>query len=78
MKEMEIIITKESFSSEREYEAFLQGERGWDWKFNIDRNLWGYGDDGRDWENRREKWIDTPQIIGVEEKNGHFIIYYEE
>jgi hypothetical protein len=80
MKEMEIGISEEDFPSEREYAAFMNGEQFWGWQYNIDRHIWGYGDDGRDWHNNGEKWIDTPQIIGVadiEGKDGQAILYYD-
>jgi hypothetical protein len=80
MKEIDVSIERESFPSERAYEAFVNGEQDWGWQYNVDRHIWGYGDDGRDWGNSGEKWVDTPQIIGVADidgKDGQAILYYD-
>jgi len=77
MKKIEIDISEEDFSSEREYEAFVNGEYGWGWQFNVDRHIWRYGSDGVD----GEKWIGITQVLGlqaVEIKDGRAILYYED
>jgi hypothetical protein len=81
MEKIEVAISKEDFLSEKVYQAFLGGEQGWDWQYNIDRDIWGYGSDAEDWYDKGEKFLDTNQIISIEEKEGEkgaFIIYYED
>ena len=80
MKEIEIDISEESFPSERAYGAFMNGEQGWGWQYNVDRHIWGYGSDGVDWQNSGERWVDTPEIIGVDDtggRDGRAILYYD-
>jgi len=79
MKSIKVYVDKDMFPNERAYKAFVNSEDGWDWQYNITKNKFGYGDDGRDWWNAGDEWIDASEMLEiVENKDGSYTIYYEE
>jgi hypothetical protein len=74
---MRVCATADMFRSEEAYKAFLNGEDGWDWHYNVSRNIWGYGDDGRDWTSIDEEFIDQSEIVSIDPDKDGFTIFYE-
>jgi len=52
----------DSNGNDRAAQAFINGEEGWEFCFNITKGILGYGDDGYDWENAGDEWGEVDEI----------------
>ena len=87
-KELKITVTENSFLNDNMYTKkellkFFKEESNLDWHYNIDRNIFGYGSDCIDWENKGENYLYSNQIMNIyqlidDKKNEYTISYYEE
>lgn len=81
-KELKITVTENSFLNDNMYtkeELFKIFKTGEDicWHYNITRNIFGYGSDCYDWENRGEYYLDTGQIYHIcQVVDNEYIILY--
>ena len=52
----------DSDGDDRAAKAFIAGETGWEFCYNFDRNILGYGSDRYDWENAGDEWGEVDEI----------------
>lgn len=87
-KELKVTVTENNFLDDNMFTKkdllkFFKEESNLDWHYNIDRNIFGYGSDCIDWENKGENYLDSNQIMNIyqlsdDKENEYTISYYEE
>jgi len=79
MKKITVTVSKDMFPNEESYQAFINSEDDWNWHYNITRNIFGYGDDVRDWHNRGDEYLAASEIRDILKtgKPDKYDIFYE-